>query len=208
MSLLNPSEPIDELKTPISAVVVTPVTAVVPHRVFVVPQFLSRDECQRLIAASEVMGFQEAGVNTGRAVYTANAELMRKDIRNNDRLVHENPILADMLFLRLKTILCLDPSFLRPAISVPVDTIHSLSSRFRFYRYRPGQRFKPHRDRLVSAAISCDENNGKEPQNQAQKTTRIHSLYTMLIFLIDDVQGGGTKFTVTLTLALVLTPVG
>ena len=94
-------------------------------------------------------------------------QLMSKGVRNNDRVMILNKDLADHLFTRAKGYL---PQ------SHEDKKICDFNEMFRVYKYSPGQRFKMHRD-------------GSYIRNENEK-----SLYTFLMYLNDDFEGGETEF--------------
>ena len=97
---------------------------------FLLRGVFSRSECARIIQEAERSGFQETGAD-----YPAS-------YRNNDRLVRDDAALAEAFFARIRAFL---PERL-------VDSegeawrLSGLNPRFRFCRYRSGQRFCIHRD--------------------------------------------------------------
>ncbi len=123
--------------------------------------FLSVDECLELINLSESLGFADAPITT------SSGPSMRKDIRNNDRVMHDDPQLAERLWQRAKPYL---PEQLGGTVAV------GLNDRFRFYRYDPGQQFNWHLDGAYHAP------NGDS------------SRLTFLIYLNDEFAGGETSF--------------
>src|SRR5262249_23762048 len=100
--------------------------------VFVVRGFLSPAECEHFIALSASAGFGDAPINTFAG------QVVNKGMRNNDRVMIDDPALAMELWERL-----------RPFVA-PRRGSHwvaaGLNERFRFYRYDPGQRFHWHFD--------------------------------------------------------------
>lgn len=95
------------------------------------------------------------------------SQTMFKAIRNNDRILFEDYNLAKELWDRIKSI-----------VPQEVDNAEAigLNEMFRFYKYNPGQRFKMHRD-------------GSYKKNELE-----YSLYTFMIYLNDDFEGGETIF--------------
>jgi prolyl 4-hydroxylase len=87
--------------------------------------------------------------------------------RDQDRVIRDDPTIADELFRRLRPHLPQQMGALRLA---------GLNHRLRFYRYRPGQRFEPHMDHWY------------RPDNH-----RI-TLHTVLAYFNDDFEGGETRF--------------
>jgi prolyl 4-hydroxylase len=104
---------------------------IIHDHVFLIEDFLSKEECDHLIAISEEIGFEEAKVQTG------GGEIFLKGARNNDRLMYINEQLAEEYWQRAK-----------PFLVPEVGTYHAigLNEMFRFYRYTEGQRFKMHID--------------------------------------------------------------
>jgi predicted 2-oxoglutarate/Fe(II)-dependent dioxygenase YbiX len=127
---------------------------------FVVHDFLSPDECAHYIALSESVGYGDAPI-TSRG-----GPVMRKDIRNNDRVMIDDPALADAVWERLGP-------FVPPCVGfwLPVG----LNERWRFYRYDPGQQFDWHCD-------GCYERSPLE-----------RSAFTFMIYLNGGVAGGATE---------------
>lgn len=126
--------------------------------VFTISEFLTPQECAQFIAQGEAIGFGDALLG-GEVV---------KDFRDNDRATLDDAALAVRLFERAKEHLPV-----RLDDREPVD----FNERFRFYRYGPGQTFKPHLDGAYH-----------------RFRLRQESLLTFLIYLNDDFTGGGTNF--------------
>ena len=129
--------------------------------VYVVHEFLSKPECDRYIAMGEQLGFADAPITTH------NGPVMRKDIRNNERVMTDDVQVADALWDRAQNWV-VSPFRGRRAVG--------LNERFRFYRYEPGQSFAAHYDGRFA------RENGEQSE------------YTFLIYLNDDFTGGGTTF--------------
>ena len=129
--------------------------------IFVLHDFLSAEECERFIARSEEAGYGDAPISTGAGF------VMRKDIRNNDRVMIDDPALAALLWERAR-------SFMPPNWFgwEPVG----LNERFRYYRYDPGQQFAPHTDGYFQ------RDNGERSQ------------FTFMVYLNDGCEGGETLF--------------
>jgi predicted 2-oxoglutarate/Fe(II)-dependent dioxygenase YbiX len=129
--------------------------------IFVVRDFLTPDECLDFITAGETAGFGEAPITMGAGF------VLRKDIRDNDRAMVDDPDLAARLFERLRPFL--PPQFIvwEPA---------GLNERFRYYRYTRGQKFDWHMDGAYRRA------NGEA------------SRYTFMIYLSARFVGGETVF--------------
>ena len=99
--------------------------------VFVIHDFLSAEECGHFIAESEAQGYEDAPVTT---VF---GPVVRPDVRNNNRVIIDDPELATTWFERARPFLPQQLGEWRLA---------GLNERFRFYRYDPGQVFKRHQD--------------------------------------------------------------
>jgi hypothetical protein len=129
--------------------------------VFVIHDFLSADECAGLIATAEAAGFTDAPINTtfGTAV--------RKDVRDNQRVMIDDVPLAAALFDRARPFLAVRFGWWEPC---------GLNERFRYYRYAPGQRFDWHLDGTFH------RENGE--------TSRL----SFMVYLNDGVAGGCTAF--------------
>lgn len=129
--------------------------------IFVIHDFLSEDECREFIEMSERIGYDEAPITTSFGPQ------MRKDVRNNTRIMHDDSDLAMRLYERANPFLV--PSwFYRKPIG--------FNERFRFYRYEAGQRFAPHFDGRF------ERDNGERSE------------FTFLIYLNNAFTGGETNF--------------
>ena len=131
------------------------------ERIFVIHGFLSPEECAALIERSEELGYGDAPITTGAGF------VMRKDVRNNERVMVDDGDLAARLF-----------ALARPMLP---DTwfgweLVGLNERFRFYRYDPGQFFAAHTD-------GCFERDNGE-----------RSHLTFMVYLNEGFQGGETAF--------------
>ena len=104
---------------------------VLPDGVFIVPGFLTSDECAQHIADSEAHGFETATIETSRGV------IRDPLIRDNDRIIRDDERMARALWRRLAPYL---PPF------IDGRQAWGLNERFRVYRYRPGQKFAGHVD--------------------------------------------------------------
>jgi prolyl 4-hydroxylase len=130
-------------------------------RIFVIHDFLTPQECQGFINQSEQAGYEEATITTGAGF------VMRKDIRNNTRLIIDDTDMATRLFARVRPYL--------PAC-IGEWELKGLNERFRFYRYDVGETFRPHYD------------------GSFVRSSTEESLLTLLFYLNDDFVGGETKF--------------
>jgi prolyl 4-hydroxylase len=129
--------------------------------VFTVENFLGAQDCVDLIADSERRGFEEAAINT------ASGQQVVKSVRNNDRVIFDNVSLATQWWS-----LCAE---FFPA-SFGRWSACGLNERFRFYRYRPGQRFSAHRD------------------GSFQRSPSEMSWMTFMVYLNAGFEGGRTRF--------------
>lgn len=132
------------------------------EQIFVIENFLSTEECKNFIQKSEEIGFEEAKVQVGN-----NRQAILKGVRNNDRILYNDPVLAAKMYELAKEFL---PQ------GTGLYEICGLNELFRFYKYSPGQRFKMHRD-------------GSFVRNEKEE-----SFYTFMIYLNDDFEGGETEF--------------
>ncbi len=129
--------------------------------VFTVEGVLAPDECAQLIRATTDAGYDEAPITTAAGF------VMRKEIRNNTRVMFDDHALAAELFRRIAP--AVPP---RLCAMTPVGA----NERFRCYRYEPGQRFAPHYD---GAFV-------RNPREQ--------SLLTLMVYLNEEFTGGATVF--------------
>lgn len=129
-----------------------------PDKVLVIHDFLSGEECAALIRRSEGLIYEPGTV----------ADVVMEQVRNNERVLLDDLSLAADLFHRAE-----------PFLPVVIDG-HGLvgfNERWRFYRYRPGQTFKPHRDGSYMRMKSWEE-----------------SQMTFMVYLNDGMTGGETRF--------------
>src|SRR5689334_12730465 len=96
---------------------------------FVVHDFLTPEECAGYTALSESTGYEDA------PIMSYGGPVMRKDIRNNDRVILDDVRLAEAIWERLRPFMPERVQFWLPV---------GLNERFRFYRYDPGQQFDWH----------------------------------------------------------------
>jgi hypothetical protein len=129
--------------------------------IFTINNFLHPDECERFIALSEHIGFSEAVISTD------DGDQLMKEARNNDRILHDDEVLAAQLFVRAL-----------PHLPAAIDgwTPSGFNGRFRFYRYTSEQYFKWHQDGTY------------RPSAQEE------SFLTFIIYLNDNYEGGATEF--------------
>lgn len=99
--------------------------------IFLIHDFLSPEECEHLIAASERTGYEEASINT---LY---GPQLRPEVRDNMRVILDDDALAAEWFHRAAPLL---PN------RIGKWEVIGLNERFRYYRYDPSQSFKRHYD--------------------------------------------------------------
>lgn len=129
--------------------------------VFLIRNFLTARECAAHIEASEARGYEEA------AIATAAGQVVVKEVRNNDRILWDDAALAADWWARCR-------SFVPAAFGH--WQAYAVNERFRFYRYGPGQTFKPHRDGAF------------------RRSRGDESWLTLMVYLNSDYCGGRTRF--------------
>ena len=121
---------------------------------------LSGPECAALIARIEAAGPSEAPITTATGI------AMRSDIRNNTRVMFDDPGLAATLFERV-----------RPHVPARLEedwVLCGANERLRCYRYAAGQYFAPHFDGAFT------------------RNTNERSLLTFMVYLNECEAGGHT----------------
>lgn len=131
--------------------------------IITVDAVLSAAECAELIDRIEAAGPTAAPITTPRGF------VMRPDIRNNSRVMFDDPVLATMLFERVKAHV--------PARLEGDWQLCGANERLRCYRYEPGQYFAQHFD---GAFV-------RSPDEQ--------SLLTFMVYLNACEAGGHTNFS-------------
>ena len=129
--------------------------------IFVIRNFLTPQECARFIERTEAAGYEDAPITTGAGF------VMRKDVRDNGRVMLDDAGLAARLWERARPMLPAEWSSWR---------LSGFNERFRFYRYDVGQCFAPHLD-------------GYFEREDGER-----SLFTFMVYLNDDFTGGTTNF--------------
>jgi predicted 2-oxoglutarate/Fe(II)-dependent dioxygenase YbiX len=128
---------------------------------FTLSGVLTPKECLDFIERSENHGFEKAMVSSRHGA------VINLNVRNNDRVILDDPELAEQIWQRVKHLL--------PVIQQGRE-IRGLNERFRFYRYTEGQVFRWHHDGYF------ERDNGEQ------------SALTFLIYLNEDYLGGETNF--------------
>ncbi|MDY3562936.1 2OG-Fe(II) oxygenase [Gemmata sp. JC673] len=128
---------------------------------FVIHDFFSPDECDYYITMTESAGYGDAPITT------TGGPVMRKDIRNNDRVMIDDAGIAQSVWERLRPFVPDRVQFWQPV---------GLNERWRFYRYDPGQQFDWHFD-------------GAYERSPIER-----SAFTLMIYLNGGVAGGATEF--------------
>lgn len=129
--------------------------------VWTVDDVLTAGECAALIDRIESLGPEPATVTMLRG------PVMRPEIRNNHRVILDDPALADLLFARARA---------RVPDRLAGMQVLGANERLRCYRYDPGERFAPHYDgAFVRSPAEC-------------------SLLTFMVYLNEGFAGGETHF--------------
>lgn len=129
--------------------------------VFTIDNVLSVDECRGIIDRMETLGFEAAPITTPRG------PVMRSDVRNNSRVMFDDPAFAKLLFDRVSPHIPQQLCEMTPV---------GANERFRCYRYDVDQRFAPHYD-------------GAFIRNDTER-----SLLTFMVYLNEGFSGGATDF--------------
>lgn len=129
-----------------------------PGKVIVIHDFLSGEECAALIRRSESLTYEPGTV----------ADVVIENVRNNERVLLDDATLASDMFRRAEPFLPAD---------IDGHRLAGFNERWRFYRYQPGQTFKPHRDGSYMRMKTWEE-----------------SQLTFMIYLNDRMTGGETRF--------------
>jgi hypothetical protein len=137
--------------------------------VFVVRGFLSPAECERHIVRSESEGYGDAPINS------FGGQVINKGMRNNDRVMLDDPALAAELWERLQP-------FVPPRRGRWKAV--GLNERLRFYRYDPGQRFHWHFD------------------GRFERSPTEVSALTFMVYLNGGFEGGATEFDFRVAVAV------
>lgn len=134
----------------------------VSNGIWVIKNLFSPEKCREWIELCEAEGFDEAPINVGFG-----KTQIRKDVRNNSRVIIDDEILAFEIWQTAREHL---PKVVNGRVAL------GLNERFRFYRYEPGQKFAYHMDGYYR------RENGEQ------------SMLTFMIYLNEDFTGGETTF--------------
>lgn len=120
--------------------------------------FLSSDECVAFIRKSGALAYEPGTV----------AGVVDDNVRNNERVIFDDASLASDLFQRAAPF---------PPTLLENHSLAELNERWRFYRYKLGQTFFPHRDGAYLRMKTCEQ-----------------SELTFMIYLNEGMVGGETRF--------------
>ncbi len=129
--------------------------------IFLIQDFWSKERCREFIVKSEAKGYKDAAIDAGMG------QRVVKSVRNNKRVMYKDEELASETWKELS------PYAPR---AIGNSTAIGLNELFRFYRYKPGEEFKKHRDQSYS-------------RNSLEA-----SYYTFMVYLNQDFEGGETTF--------------
>ncbi len=129
--------------------------------IFTVEEFLSPEVCEEYIRLSEDIGFEDALVSSPQG------QVLRSDVRNNQRVMCRDDELAERLWKRACEYI---PQEVDGRSAIGVNEL------LRFYRYDPGQQFDWHQD------FPYERDNGES------------SCLTLMVYLNADFEGGETSF--------------
>jgi len=129
--------------------------------IFVIKQALDRQQCEQLISVSESIGYNEAPVTT------PDGPVMRKELRNNNRVILDSTTIAHQLWQQVSGHM---PTKWKNRALVGIN------ERLRFYRYEPNEYFDWHYDGYFQ------RDNGERSQ------------FTLIFYLNDQFDGGTTDF--------------
>ena len=131
------------------------------NHIFTIDNFWTHQECENFIAKSELIGYEPATIDTEKG------QIILETVRNNNRVIYKDIILADNLWKQLKQFA---PTKIGNSKAVGLNEL------FRFYKYQVGQEFKRHRDQSYI-------------RNDIEA-----SYFTFMIYLNDNYEGGETTF--------------
>lgn len=131
----------------------------ITEQIFTVDDFFSAAECAAAIELAEKTGFTDAPINS------ALGAVIRKDVRNNTRVMIDDPASAAELYSRIGDYV---------PRTLGEWTLSGVNERFRYYRYDIGQQFDWHFDGAF-----------ERPSGE-------RSQLTFMVYLNDDFVGGQT----------------
>ena len=139
----------------------------------IIDNFLTPDECQKLIQVSEDIGYVPADISFPKA---QGGPRMIPTYRNNDRVLYQSEALRKLIHIRLAARNEIPPTYTRQLTNTEQLTTDfvEVSGLFRFYRYSEGHFFKKHRD-------------------GSERTDKGISRITILIYLNTVEDGGNTN---------------
>lgn len=131
------------------------------NNIFTIDNFWTKSECENFIYKSEILGYEHATVTTEKG------QKLIQEVRNNNRVMYKDNILADNIWEKLEPFA---PRKLGNSYATGLNEL------FRFYKYTIGQHFKKHRDMSFI-------------KNEIEA-----SYFTFMIYLNDNYEGGETIF--------------
>lgn len=131
------------------------------NHIYTIDNFWTSQKCEAFISKSEAIGYEPATVTTEKG------QKLIEEVRNNNRILHNDAILANTIWRELEPFA---PN------QFGNSKAFGLNELFRFYKYQAGQQFKKHRDQSFIR-------NGVEA-----------SYFTFMIYLNDNYEGGTTIF--------------
>jgi hypothetical protein len=130
---------------------------------YILYNVLTKEECAKFIEICEEKGFALAGLAIGKDQYRVNL-----DVRNNKRVMFDDPDLADKLWKRVEHLIIPEYKDCKAKC---------LNWRFRVYKYEVGEKFAPHHDQTFPLPRSNDR-----------------TLFSFMIYLNEGFEGGETTF--------------
>lgn len=102
----------------------------ITKNIFLIDDFLTEEECDFHIKASEKIGYEQAKVNVN------GKQIIMTTVRNNQRVLMLDEEMAVEIWEKLKHFVDAHPT------ALPIG----LNEMWRYYKYVPGERFKLHKD--------------------------------------------------------------
>ncbi len=134
---------------------------ILANNILTIDNFWTEKECVEFISKSELIGYEPATIDTERG------QIVVESVRNNNRVIYKDSILADNIWRQLKPFA---PEKIGNSKAIGLNEL------FRFYKYQVGQTFKRHKDQSYI-------------RNEIEA-----SYYTFMIYLNDNFDGGETTF--------------